>query len=249
MAARDSLTGATPTCLVPEDYRRWRASVVGRISDELESALVLELAGDVRGRRVLDVGCGEGELALRLAGLGAQVTGVDASASMIAAARTRAERTGLAVTFCEGRADALPFPAESFDLVVAVTVLCFIEDALPTFREVSRVLAPGGRFVIGELGRYSTWAVQRRLRAWRGDPLWRRAGFRTARELRRTAQSAGLDVKAIRGAIFYPRIALAARAMRGIDPVIGRATTFGAAFIGLAAAKRVRPQGGGMMHG
>jgi SAM-dependent methyltransferase len=244
MAARDSLTGTRPTCLVPEDYGRWRGSVVGRISDELESALVLELAGDVCGRRVLDVGCGEGELAVRLAGLGAQVTGVDASAPMIAAARARAERSGLVVTFCEGRADALPFPAASFDLVVAVTVLCFIEDALPTFREVSRVLAPGGQFVIGELGRYSTWAVQRRLRAWRGDPLWRRAGFRTARELRRTAQCAGFDVNAVRGGVFYPRIALAARAMRGIDPIIGRATTFGAAFIALAAAKPGAPADG-----
>jgi len=224
-------------CLAPDVYRSWRGSTVGRISDQLESALVLELAGDVRGCRILDVGCGDGELAVRLAALGAQVTGVDVSSSMIGAARARAERSGVAVTFCEARAEALPFAADSFDLVVAVTVLCFIGNALPTFREASRVLAPGGRLVIGELGRHSTWSAQRRLRAWLGDPLWRRARFRTAGELRGAAESAGLEVQALRGAVFYPRVAFAARAMRHVDPTIGRITTFGAAFIALAATK------------
>lgn len=229
----------TPACLAPDVYRHWRRSTVGRISDEIETALVLELAGDVRGKRILDVGCGDGELAVCLARRGAEVTAVDASPAMIVAARERAARSGVAVRFCEARADALPLGTESFDVVLAVTVLCFIEDALPTFREVSRVLAPGGVFVIGELGRYSTWSAHRRLRAWLGDPLWRRAGFRTARELSRTARLAGLEVRAIRGAIFYPRLALAARAMRRIDPLMGRATTFGAAFIALAARKPV----------
>jgi ubiquinone/menaquinone biosynthesis C-methylase UbiE len=230
-------TQSDSVCLAPDVYRNWRGSTVGHISDQLESALVLELAGDVRGRRILDVGCGDGELAVRLATRGAQVTGVDVSPSMIGAARARAEQNGVQARFCEARADALPFAAEAFDLVIAVTVLCFIGNALPTFREAGRVLAPGGRLVIGELGRHSTWSAHRRLRAWLGDPLWRKARFRTARELRHAAESAGLEVQALRGAVFYPRVALAARAMRRLDPVIGRVTTFGAAFIALAATK------------
>ena len=40
----------TPACLAPDVYRHWRRSTVGRISDEIETALVLELAGDVRGK-------------------------------------------------------------------------------------------------------------------------------------------------------------------------------------------------------
>jgi len=227
----------TPACLEPDVYRHWRRSTAGRISDELERALVLELAGDVRGRRILDVGCGDGELAVCLARRGAEVTAVDASPAMLAAARKRATGAGVAVRFCEARADALPLAAESFDVVLAVTVLCFIADALPTFREVNRVLAPGGVFVIGELGRYSTWSIHRRMRAWLGNPLWCRVTFRTARELSRTARLSGLQVRAIRGAVFYPRLALAALAMRRIDSMLGRATTFGAAFIALAARK------------
>jgi ubiquinone/menaquinone biosynthesis C-methylase UbiE len=174
-------------------------------------------------------------LATRLALSGAAVVGIDASASMVAAARERASAVGAAVGFCQGTAEALPFPDGSFDLVVAVTVLCFIDDPLPTFREAHRVLAPGGRLVIGELGRFSSWAVQRRVRAWLGDPVWSSARFRTAHELRRTARLAGFSVTSLRGAVFYPRMVWLARLMRHMDSRLGRHTTFGAAFICMAA--------------
>jgi hypothetical protein len=45
--------------LSPEAYTRWRASEIGAITERLESQLILELVGDVGGRRVLDVGCGD----------------------------------------------------------------------------------------------------------------------------------------------------------------------------------------------
>ena len=221
--------------LGPEAYVRWRASDLGATTERLERDLILQLVGDVRARKVLDVGCGDGDLSLVLAKRGAAVTGVDASDVMIEAARARAKREDIEVAFALAQAERLPFRAAQFDLVTAVTILCFVKQAGPVFREVSRVLRPGGLFVIGELGKWSTWAVQRRIRAWLGSPLWRRG---TANELRNLAQGAGLEVRAVRGAIYYPPIGAAARLLGPVDPALGRLGTFGAAFVALAAIKR-----------
>jgi ubiquinone biosynthesis O-methyltransferase len=232
---------AEPACdfpeMGPEAYARWRASDIGAITERLESRLLLELVGDVAGRRVLDVGCGDGTFALELAKRGAVVTGIDASAAMIDVARTRAKQHNADLEFQVAVAEHLPFSAGQFDVVTAITILCFVEDAPPVFREIARVLRPGGRLVVGELGRWSTWAAARRIRAWLGSPLWRRGRFRTANELRGLAEQAGLRVGSVRGAIYYPRWGLAARLMSACDAMLGRLTTVGAGFVALSATK------------
>jgi ubiquinone biosynthesis O-methyltransferase len=223
--------------LGPECYSRWRASEIGAITERLERELILELADDVSGRKVLDLGCGDGDLVLALANRGAIVTGIDASTAMIDAAECRAKQHGVDVTLQVATAERLPFPAGQFDLVTAITILCFVDDAAPVFREVARVLRPGGRLVIGELGKWSTWAAWRRVRAWLGSRLWRRGRFRTANELRELAEQAGLVVRSVRGAIYYPRWGLGARLLSPFDPRLGRLTTLGAAFVALSAVK------------
>lgn len=223
--------------LGPEVYARWRDSEIGSITERLERELILDLVGDVSGLRVLDVGCGDGEFALELAMRGAIVTGIDASAAMIEAAKGRAKQHNADITFQVAMAENLPFSAEQFDIVTAITILCFVDDAAPVFREIARVLRPGGRLVIGELGKWSTWAAGRRIRAWLGSRLWRRGRFRTADELRGLAEQAGLEVGSVRGAIYYPRWGFAARLLIPYDPVLGRLTTIGAGFVALSAVK------------
>ncbi len=222
---------------LPDAYRRWRASRLGRITDSLEEALLFELIGPPASLRILEVGCGDGALATALAGRGADVTGVDVDPRMLRAARARAEAMGLALVFVEADIRALPLLDASFDVVVAVTVLCFVPDTQRAVREMARVLRPGGRMVIGELGRWNLWAARRRIKGWFGSATWRAARFRTARELERLVSSAGLHMTVTRGAIFYPPCGAAAALMAPYDAWLGRHMTMRAAFLAVAARK------------
>jgi SAM-dependent methyltransferase len=152
-----------------------------------------------------------------------------------ATALTIAERD--AMSYLLGRAQHLPFRDQSFDVVTAVTVLCFVEQRSRVVEEMARVLKPGGRLVIGELGRWSTWTASRRVRAWLGNEFWGHARFTTAHELRTAAIAAGLHVDRLRGAVYYPHCSLAARPMKPLDPFLGGITTVGAAFIAMQATK------------
>jgi SAM-dependent methyltransferase len=227
-----------PTAIGPGAYRSWRATSLGAVTDAIEQHLILQLMGDLNGVRVLDVGCGDGALACAAAARGALVTGVDPDAAMLAAARARAEHDGANADFMEGRIERLPFADATFEVVAAITVLCFVADAQGSVGEMARVLRPGGRLVLGELGRWSLWAAIRRSRGWLGAATWKAARFRTAGELRALGGNAGLRISVIRGAVFYPPVGFCARALAPIDLWLGRLTTFGAAFIALAATKR-----------
>lgn len=223
--------------LGPDVYAKWRASGIGAITEQLQRRLILTLLGDIRGRDVLDVGCGDGDLAVELWRRGATVTGIDASPEMVEAARARAKQEGADISFMVGEAANIPFAPERFDVVVAVTILCFVANAAPVFSEIARVLRPGGVLVIGELGKWSLWAAARRVRAWFGSQLWRRGRFRTASELRSLANGAGLTPGPVHGSIYYPRWTWAARLLAPYDAALSRLTTFGAAFLGLTAVK------------
>lgn len=233
MSTAQSIEGLT------DSYARWRSSRLGQITDALELQLLFELLGPVADKTLLDVGCGDGELASKLAHRGAIVTGLDADPAMIAAARRRAGVEGTQLQLVEGQAEKLPFDDAVFDRVVAVTVLCFVCDAERAIMEMARVLKPGGLLVIGELGRWSLWAAHRRIRGWLGDPTWRAAMFRTAAELRGLARAARLDVVEGRGAVHYPPCGLAAQVLAPGDLWIGRQTTFGSAFIAVSATKPI----------
>jgi ubiquinone/menaquinone biosynthesis C-methylase UbiE len=203
--------------------------------------LVFELAGAIEGKRVLDVGTGDGSYAIEAAVRGAEVVGIDPDSAMLRAAAERASSRRIAVLFQQGRAEALSFPDAAFDLLLAVTALCFVHDAATAVREMVRVLRPSGLLVIGELGRWSLWAAGRRVRGWRGERTWRRARFWSRRELVRLVGGSGLRVEAVRGAIFYPPCDLAARALAPVDGLLGRLHAPGPAFLAVAGRKRIGP--------
>lgn len=104
---------------------------------------------DLRGRRVLDLGCGTGRLSAALADQGiARVWGVDPSPEMLAVAR---EKLPAGVGLKEGRAEDLPFRDGWFERVVMWLVVHLV-DRPTAFREVARVLAPDGRLAVVTFG-------------------------------------------------------------------------------------------------
>lgn len=221
----------------PDAYARWRATALGAVTEAREHRLVSDLVGDVAGKQVLDIGCGDGLLICALAARGAGAVGTDLDARMLAAARNRASRADVPARFVQGRIERLPFPDAAFDVVVAVTVFCFVTDRTAALTEAVRVLRPGGRLVLGELGRWSVWAAVRRVRGWLGSPTWKTARFSTAADLSLLARSAGISVDMVRGAVYYPPVGWLARVFAPLDRWLGPRTTLGAAFIVLTGTK------------
>ena len=107
---------------------------------------MLDALGDVRGKRVLDIGCGEGRFSRLLAGLGAQVTGLDLTEPLIERARCLSTDDD---TYVVGDAETLDGIAdESFDLAVSYIVLVDLLDYRASIEAAYRVLKPGGRFIV-----------------------------------------------------------------------------------------------------
>ena len=136
--------------------QRWDPEAYGR-----NGAFVHGLAGGVLewlaaqpGERILDLGCGDGQLTERIAATGACVAGVDASPEMVVAARRR----GIAAK--EGSAEWLPFPDREFDAVFSNAALHWVRGQDAMINEVRRVLKPGGRFV-AEMGGHGNIAAIR----------------------------------------------------------------------------------------
>jgi len=127
--------------LAPRYDTRWRSYVEASIRETLANLCVRQ------GARIVDVGCGTGELlrTLSLAAPDADLTGVDLSPEMLGIARGKLDQC---VELKQGRAEALPFEDEAFDCVVSTNVFHFIRSPMAALREMFRVLRPSGRAVI-----------------------------------------------------------------------------------------------------
>lgn len=107
---------------------------------------MLDAIGDARGKRVLDIGCGEGRFSRLLAGLGAEVTGLDLTEPLIERARRLAVGGD---SYVMGDAESLEGIAdESFDVAVSYIVLVDLLDYRASIEAAYRVLKRGGRFVV-----------------------------------------------------------------------------------------------------
>jgi ubiquinone/menaquinone biosynthesis C-methylase UbiE/DNA-binding transcriptional ArsR family regulator len=151
-----------------ESFRRQGADwdemrALGLDAPAVEAALLRLLPESGLGR-VLDIGTGTGRLLELLAPRAAAALGVDASRAMLALARSRLARPGLA--HCAVRlADMyrLPLQDADFDFVVLQMVLHYAEDPAAVLAEAARVLAPGGRLVLVDLAEHDRAELAQRL--------------------------------------------------------------------------------------
>lgn len=149
-----------------------RNAIYRRLAEGVNAEHVLfDAVAEVAPQRVLEVGCGVGEMAERIGReLGSDVIGLDFSQRMVDLARERGVETVL------GDVQALPFEDERFDCVVAGWVLYHVADRDRAIAECARVLRPGGRLVAGTLADGNLADLWEYL----GEPRERTLGFSTA---------------------------------------------------------------------
>jgi SAM-dependent methyltransferase len=112
---------------------------------------IADFLGDLRGKRVIEYGCGLGKLTVLLARSGAQVTAFDLSEASVEVARERARIVGVedSITFAIAPGEHLPFDDASFDIAFGKAVLHHLEPEAGA-RELARILKPGGRGAFSE---------------------------------------------------------------------------------------------------
>ena len=133
-------------------------------------AVLLEVTATGPGTRLLDVGCGSGELLRAADDLGAAVAGCDPSPAMLALATAAAPRADLRLA----GAEELPWPSGAFDVVTAVNALHLADDESAALAELRRVLAPGGAIALAgwaEASANELDVVERAVAAADGEPL------------------------------------------------------------------------------
>lgn len=194
----------------PADYDAWYHTPRGRWVGETEYALAARLLAPQPGDSLLDVGCGAGWFTRRAAADDLVATGLDPNAAWLDYARAHSSP---ALNWVEGDARDLPFADASFDHVLSIAALCFVEDARQAVAESVR--ATRRRFAIGWLNRRSL--LYRKKGRGGGSGAYRGARWHSAGEVR--ALFCGLPVRnlKLRSAIFLPS---ATRAARGLEPAI-----------------------------
>ncbi len=144
--------------------------------------VLFKIVGKVSKQRVLDLACGNGYIARRLAKSGATVTGIDGSARMIEHAQAKETKQPLGITYYVADAGHLEVLQDAtFDIVVCNMALMDIEDAEETILEVSRLLSSQGRFVASlshpcfDVGNSSSaWVIEEAGRVRRTTTVWRK---------------------------------------------------------------------------
>ncbi|HEX4206005.1 MAG TPA: bifunctional 2-polyprenyl-6-hydroxyphenol methylase/3-demethylubiquinol 3-O-methyltransferase UbiG [Ktedonobacteraceae bacterium] len=152
-------------------------AIVGERCTYIECCVTRVLGrGALHQQQILEVGCGGGLISEELARRGAQVIGVDPSPAALATARAHTQQSGLGsqTHFLQAAAEALPFAAGSFSVIVCLDVLEHVHDLHTTISEIARVLAPGGVFVFDTINRT---LMARIALIWVGERFFQRNGL------------------------------------------------------------------------
>ena len=180
----------------PERYDRWFTTPIGALVREYEKELIISLLQPQRGEKILDAGCGTGVFTADILEQGALVVGIDLSLPMLTRAGEKLE--GYPFFKALGTMICLPFAENTFDRVISITVLEFIENGRKALQELFRVTKKGGSILVATLNSLSSWADQRRAKAEKGQsPLFENVIFRSPDEINALAPFDGVIKTAI----------------------------------------------------
>jgi ubiquinone/menaquinone biosynthesis C-methylase UbiE len=179
----------------PEAYDRWFTTPIGSLVRKYEAELMLDLLKPKQGEIILDAGCGTGIFTTDILSSGSQVIGLDISLPMLIQAKKKLKEYPFWIILADML--NLPFPGSSFDKVVSVTALEFVEDAKGAIGELFRITKRGGCVVVATLNSLSPWASRRKAEAKERHTIFEKAIFRSPQELLSLASVEGVAKTAI----------------------------------------------------
>ena len=165
----------------PEAYDRWFTTPIGSLVRKYEVELIMDLLKPKRSEIILDAGCGTGVFTLDIVSSGSRVVGLDISLPMLIQAGNKLK--GFPCQMVLADMLNLPYLESSFDKIISVTALEFIEDAKDAVGELFRVTKKGGYIVVATLNSLSSWALRRRAQAKEKHTIFEKAIFRSPDEL------------------------------------------------------------------
>jgi ubiquinone/menaquinone biosynthesis C-methylase UbiE len=193
-------------------YDAWYRTPRGGWIGEVEYRLLHRMLAPAPDATLLDVGCGTGYFTRRFAqDAGLHVTGLDPNREWLDYARAHG---GPNETYIAGDALELPFPDASFDFVVAITALCFIQDQQRALQEILRVARK--RFALGLLNRNSMLYGQKGRDG--GTGAYRGAHWHTLGEVHELLRGLAVRDAHIRTAVFVPSAGTVARILERLAP-------------------------------
>jgi SAM-dependent methyltransferase len=198
----------------PADYDAWYGTPRGHWIGETEYALAARMLAARPGDSLLDVGCGTGWFSRRAAADDLVVTGLDPNPNWLDFARAH---SGPTLKWVEGDAHVLPFCDSSFDHVLSIAALCFVDDERRAVAEIVRVARR--RFAVGWLNRTSVLYLEKGGDG--GSGAYRGARWHTAEEVRTLFAAMPIRNLSIRSTIFLPSgSGLATLLERGVPKVL-----------------------------
>jgi ubiquinone biosynthesis O-methyltransferase len=137
-------------------YDTWFSVKLGKYADEIETKLLFDLLQPQSGMKILDVGCGTGNISIKLARMGCKVTGIDVSAKMLEMAKTKTALESLDIEYFMQDIYETDYQND-FDAICSNTAFEFLPDKEKAIEKMLQAVKQGGKIVIGTINKNSDW--------------------------------------------------------------------------------------------